>query len=98
MRPRTAPTNGCPVAEAAARANFTSETCHRAKVSTAVVGDFKVAEYRVYVVGDDGHFIDVEPLVCAGDTEAIERAKRLLKGPCDRTLEWRAYCDPAATR
>ena len=38
-----------------------------------------MVEYRAYVVGDNGHFIDVQPLVCAGDTEAIEIAKQLVK-------------------
>jgi ABC-type antimicrobial peptide transport system ATPase subunit len=37
-----------------------------------------MAEYRAYIVGDDGHFIGFEPLVCADDSEAIERAKRLV--------------------
>lgn len=34
-------------------------------------------EYRAYTVGDDGHIIGFEPLVCANDDEAIEKAKRL---------------------
>jgi hypothetical protein len=34
-------------------------------------------EYRAYTVGDDGHIIGFEPLVCASDDEAIEKAKRL---------------------
>jgi hypothetical protein len=42
------------------------------------VGTFGVAEYRAYAVGDDGHFIGYEPLVCADDHEAIERAARLI--------------------
>jgi hypothetical protein len=39
-----------------------------------------VAEYRAYTVGSDGHFIGFDPLVCADDVEAIEKAKRLLEG------------------
>jgi hypothetical protein len=39
-----------------------------------------VAEYRVYTVGSDGHFSGFEPLICADDTEAIEKAKRLVNG------------------
>lgn len=40
--------------------------------------------YRAYIVGDDGHFIGFEPLVCADDSEAIEKAKRLVsKYPVD---------------
>jgi hypothetical protein len=37
-----------------------------------------VAEYRAYSVGSDGHFIGFEPLVCADDVEAVEKATRLL--------------------
>jgi hypothetical protein len=39
-----------------------------------------MAEYRAYTVGRDGHFVDAEPLVCADDAEAIEKAKRLVDG------------------
>jgi hypothetical protein len=39
----------------------------------------QVTGYRVYIVGDDGHFIGFEPLVCANDGEAIEKAKRLIE-------------------
>jgi hypothetical protein len=35
-------------------------------------------EYRAYIVGHDGHFTGFEPLVCADDAEAIEKAKRLI--------------------
>jgi hypothetical protein len=37
-------------------------------------------EYRAYLVGPDGHFVGFEPLVCASDSEAIEKAKRLVDG------------------
>jgi hypothetical protein len=37
-----------------------------------------VLEYRAYTVGLDGHFIGYEPLICAADAEAIEKAKRLV--------------------
>ena len=36
-----------------------------------------MADYRVYLVGEDGHFYDVVPLVCADDTEAMEQSNRL---------------------
>jgi hypothetical protein len=39
-----------------------------------------LAEYRAYTVGVDGHFVGFEPLTCADDAEAIERAKRLANG------------------
>jgi hypothetical protein len=37
-----------------------------------------VADYRAFTVGSDGHFIGFEPLICADDAEAIERAERLV--------------------
>lgn len=37
-------------------------------------------EYRAYIVGSDGHFVDFEPLVCTDDAEATEKAKRLVNG------------------
>jgi hypothetical protein len=37
-------------------------------------------EYRAYQIGADGHFIGFEPLVCADDAEASEKAKRLVDG------------------
>jgi hypothetical protein len=39
-----------------------------------------VAEYRVYQVGLDGHFIDFHALTCEDDREAIEQARRLIDG------------------
>jgi hypothetical protein len=39
-----------------------------------------MADYRVYLVGEDGHFWEAIPLVCAGDAEAMEQAKRLAAG------------------
>ena len=36
-----------------------------------------MADYRVYLVGNDGNFCDVVPLVCADDAEAIEHVQRL---------------------
>jgi hypothetical protein len=43
-------------------------------------GTFGVAEYRAFTVGADGHFVGFEPIVCDTDDQAIERAKRLVKG------------------
>jgi hypothetical protein len=37
-----------------------------------------MAEYRVYIVGDDEHFIGFEEMVCRDDGEAVAKAKRLL--------------------
>jgi len=39
-----------------------------------------MAEYRAYLVGSDGHFVGFEPLICADDTEATEKAKSLVDG------------------
>jgi hypothetical protein len=47
---------------------------------THPLGDFRLAEYRAYTVGDDGHFIGFEPIICADDAEATKRAKRLVDG------------------
>jgi hypothetical protein len=39
-----------------------------------------MANYRVYVVGSDGHFIDVVALECGDDAEATKRAAQLVDG------------------
>jgi hypothetical protein len=39
-----------------------------------------MAEYRAYTVGPDGHFNGIEPLTCANDAEAIEKARQLVDG------------------
>jgi hypothetical protein len=36
-----------------------------------------MTEYRAYLVGLDGHFVGFEPLLCADDAEATEKAARL---------------------
>jgi hypothetical protein len=35
-------------------------------------------EYRAYLIGEDGHFQDAVPLICADDAEAMEKAQRLV--------------------
>lgn len=35
-------------------------------------------DYRVYVIGNDGHFFTSHPLICADDAEAIESARKLI--------------------
>lgn len=37
-------------------------------------------EYRVYIIGSDGHFRDSIALECADDSEAKEQAKQLVEG------------------
>jgi hypothetical protein len=39
-----------------------------------------MAEYRAYLVGSDGHFVDAVALICDDDSEATEKAKRLVDG------------------
>jgi hypothetical protein len=39
-----------------------------------------MVEYRVYLIGSDGHFYRSVALNCADDAEAVEGAKRLLDG------------------
>jgi len=39
-----------------------------------------MADYRVYIIGDDGHFREAFPLVCENDDIAIEQAKQLVNG------------------
>ena len=39
-----------------------------------------MAEYRAYTMDSDEHFLGFEPLVCADDTEAIEKAKGMVGG------------------
>jgi hypothetical protein len=36
-----------------------------------------MAQYRAYLIGDDGHFYEAVPLVCDDDAEAIVMAERL---------------------
>jgi hypothetical protein len=35
-------------------------------------------EYRAFLIGPDGHFEGVEPIICADDEAAVAAAKRLL--------------------
>lgn len=39
-----------------------------------------VIEYRAFIVGDDGHFIGFEPIICRDDEEAIVKAQSFLDG------------------
>lgn len=39
-----------------------------------------MAEYRAYILGDDGHISDFQAFVCDGDTEATNLAKQLVDG------------------
>jgi hypothetical protein len=39
-----------------------------------------MAEYRAYVVGEDGHFAGFEGFACRDDDEAVAKAKRLVDG------------------
>jgi hypothetical protein len=48
--------------------------------SRLIKGSGTMREYRVYIVGSDGHFSNVFPLDCADDGEAMEQAKQLVDG------------------
>jgi hypothetical protein len=37
-------------------------------------------EYRVYIIGSDGHFHSAVPLECADDIEATKQARKLADG------------------
>jgi hypothetical protein len=37
-------------------------------------------EYRVYIVGSDGHFFNSVEIECADDAEATEKAQQLVDG------------------
>jgi hypothetical protein len=39
-----------------------------------------MADYRAYVVGEDGHFVRAVELVCLDDETAKEYAKQLVDG------------------
>jgi hypothetical protein len=39
-----------------------------------------MAEYRAYMIGDDGRFMRAVELVCTDDEAATERAKQLVDG------------------
>jgi hypothetical protein len=41
---------------------------------------FLMAEYRAYIVGEDGHFVGSEGFISCDDGEAIETAMRLVDG------------------
>jgi hypothetical protein len=39
-----------------------------------------MSEYRAFVIGEDGHFVGCEPIVCSDDSEATQIAKRFANG------------------
>jgi hypothetical protein len=48
--------------------------------SRLIQGSGDMPEYRVYIVGSDGHFYNSVPLECADDTEAMKHAEQLVDG------------------
>lgn len=47
----------------------------------ATAGDFeRVAEYRAYAIGSDGHIVHWKPLICDSDNEAIDKAREAFEG------------------
>jgi hypothetical protein len=49
-----------------------------ARIIASGSGGYGVVEYRAYLVDQDGHFVSLEPMVCADDAEAMEKAQRLV--------------------
>jgi hypothetical protein len=47
---------------------------------TSCGGLAQMTDYRVYVIGNDGHFVSVIQLDCADDNAAIESAKQFVNG------------------
>jgi hypothetical protein len=43
-------------------------------------GSGNMPEYRIYIIGSDGHFHSAVPLECDNDTEARRRAEELVDG------------------
>jgi hypothetical protein len=41
----------------------------------AAKGEAQMTDYRVYVIGNDGHFVSAIQLDCANDSAVIESAK-----------------------
>jgi hypothetical protein len=39
-----------------------------------------MADYRAYIVGEDGHFSDCHARICSDDRDAVEWAKQLVDG------------------
>jgi hypothetical protein len=39
-----------------------------------------MAEYRAYTIGNDGHIVDCQPMVCPNDMAAIKQAQPLVNG------------------
>jgi hypothetical protein len=39
-----------------------------------------MAEYRAYTIGDDGHIVACQPMVCLNDMAAIKQAQPLVNG------------------
>jgi hypothetical protein len=68
-------------------AQFLAYVCYRTELicprcynDHSLLGTVQVIEYRAYTVGRDGHLNACEPLICASDEEAIEKANRLVHG------------------
>jgi hypothetical protein len=40
----------------------------------------QMTDYRVYIIGDDGHFVGAIQLDCPDDNAAIESAKQFVNG------------------
>jgi hypothetical protein len=55
-------------------------SCERIIGVTSCDGLAQMSDYRVYVIGNDGHFVSAIQLDCADDNAAIESAKQFVNG------------------
>jgi hypothetical protein len=39
-----------------------------------------MSEYRIYIIGNDGHYVNAENIECADDQEAIQKAQQAADG------------------
>jgi hypothetical protein len=39
--------------------------------------DCRLAEYRVYAIGGDGHIVKSTPLICDDDSQAVQKTREL---------------------
>jgi hypothetical protein len=49
-------------------------------VGLPAAGEAQMTDYRVYIIGSDGHFQNVVLLDCSNDKAAIESAKQCVNG------------------
>jgi hypothetical protein len=58
----------------------TPEPCEAIIVDVHAAGEARMTDYRVYIIGSDGHFQKAVLLDCSNDEAAIESAKQCING------------------